>query len=701
MSGSTIWAPVGDPGPEGPPGPPGPPGPEGPPGPGAEEFVQYKEDIANKVDPAKGAALVGYKGRTVADRLGDFVSVKDFGATGLGIVDESAAVTAAIATGRKLFFPAGTYRMNVTVSSFFVLEGEGSTKSILKPFSTATPVVKNMFVEPDWRFPSLTNLGFESTGTRVGVGFSYGDPAGYTDNQEYIGRVLMEGVSFKNFDKGVFKCYGNIGNEYNRCSFQFNNYGHYGRGAAVVATVPQSDPMQSTNDTFNSCEMHENELAALIYIDTVIALGAVTLNACTIQFNKGFGLFVSAPQGANAVHAFLYDNVWDEANGTDYPGMSGHTVSIDTFSGVQVLAPKNVRIDGNALRGFIGIGTATSANSFGTLSRAGRVNVWADASTALSLSYGGVSALNWTRLTFCSEGAESTPGAWIQGIKRTGNNADLQFFTGSGNAVPLALSEGGSVSIGTKTAQFATPAAGTHMIWGDNDVPGNLQLLVGSRFSYPTSFNAADGTGANAALTVLSLGKVNSSGRSINAAGTINASGADYAEYEYNNGLQIDKGDLVGYKADGTLTLTYSEAIRFGIKSSDPSYVGGDTWGAETLIGKKPEEPGRPKEEDEDFDTLFRAYEIAKSSYAGLLAAWEIKFEQARKMVDRVSYAGKVPVNVLGATPGDYILAASSPTGQVIGEVCSSPTFEQYLKAVGKVNKLLPDGRCEVAVIIH
>lgn len=50
MAGSTIWAPVGEKGPDGDPGPQGPPGdpgPQGPPGPGTESFVVTATTVAN------------------------------------------------------------------------------------------------------------------------------------------------------------------------------------------------------------------------------------------------------------------------------------------------------------------------------------------------------------------------------------------------------------------------------------------------------------------------------------------------------------------------------------------------------------------------------------------------------------------------------------------------------------------------------
>lgn len=59
----------------------------------------------------------GAQDRTLTSRLQDFVSVKDFGAVGDGITDDTAALdaaAAAIQSGQTLFIPSGTYLYNPT-----------------------------------------------------------------------------------------------------------------------------------------------------------------------------------------------------------------------------------------------------------------------------------------------------------------------------------------------------------------------------------------------------------------------------------------------------------------------------------------------------------------------------------------------------------------------------------------------------------
>lgn len=304
------------------------------------------------------------------------------------------------------------------------------------------------------------------------------------------------------------------------------------------------------------------------------------------------------------------------------------------------------------------------------------------------------------------------------------------------------------------------------------------------------AYNGAGG-GWNAAGSALLVTKNTATGRSINASGTINASGADYAEYEHNNGLAIVKGDVVGFKPDGTLTDLFADAVRFGIKSTNPSYVGGDVWGTEAEVGARPFEPvfavpdyvgsaapdaipnqpdapalslpaspvQQPGETVETFamrtaawqqqcaevqaahdaalaqcpaalaawQSLKDAYDLSLAqhqsdmaahddavaaaqhefdtvtypAYQADLAAFEVRLEAARQFVDRIAYSGKVPVNVTGATPGEYLVAVAAADGGITAIPVADPTFAQYKLAVGRVNRILPDGRAEVAVIVH
>lgn len=220
------------------------------------------------------------------------------------------------------------------------------------------------------------------------------------------------------------------------------------------------------------------------------------------------------------------------------------------------------------------------------------------------------------------------------------------------------------------------------------------QRSNGDNYFYTDNDNAVS-TGANGADAVLFINKTTATNRSVNAAGTLNASGADYAEYMGKAGdFVIAKGDLCGVNAEGKLTNVFAEAVSFVVKSTDPSFVGGDVWGNAEQIGIVAPDPVVQAEDQsgEDFAPIKAKYDADKAAFDAVL-------EAARQKVDRVAFAGQVPVNIMGATPGQYIVpvddgGAIKPTA--VDE--ASMTLSMYMKAVGKVIALEPDGRAKIIV---
>ena len=228
---------------------------------------------------------------------------------------------------------------------------------------------------------------------------------------------------------------------------------------------------------------------------------------------------------------------------------------------------------------------------------------------------------------------------------------------------------------------------------------GSVVLVVsgygGSGIAADTAiFQATAAGGANAANAGMKIEKNSSTNRSINAAGTVNASGNDYAEYmeKKSTAFEIAAGDICGVNENGKLTNKFTEAHSFVVKSTDPSYVGGDTWG--NSVGKKPYLTTQgPIETDAEYAERTAQYETDLANFKVALEAQRIKY-------DRIAFSGQVPVNITGASVGDYIIPILKEGNLITGETVTSPSFEQYQIAIGKVWKILEDGRAFISVKI-
>jgi hypothetical protein len=241
----------------------------------------------------------------------------------------------------------------------------------------------------------------------------------------------------------------------------------------------------------------------------------------------------------------------------------------------------------------------------------------------------------------------------------------------------MRITSGGFLLVGTPSS---SGYGSVHRI-SNQTAQGNYVLSIdggnGQEFStLYLSVTEGNYSGAGAAQWV---GRNSSTTRSINAGGTINASGNDYAEY-MTKAIEdnIAKGDIVGINENGLLTNIFADAKSFVVKSTDPSYVGGDIWGSTDIMGIPPNNEATQEEKDE----------------------YNAKLEEARLKVDRIAFSGQVPCNVTGANVGDYILPIELENGKIGGQAVTNPTFEQYQISIGKVWKIMEDGRAWIAVKI-
>jgi hypothetical protein len=103
--------------------------------------------------------------RAVTAKLGEIISVKDFGALGNGTTDDKAAIALAVtaASGHTLFFPSGTYKISsaLTISGCSVWFEKGA---ILKPDASVAVVVNAPLIAGMYQIFNVTNSGATAEG---------------------------------------------------------------------------------------------------------------------------------------------------------------------------------------------------------------------------------------------------------------------------------------------------------------------------------------------------------------------------------------------------------------------------------------------------------------------------------------------------------------------------------------------------------
>lgn len=279
----------------------------------------------------------------------------------------------------------------------------------------------------------------------------------------------------------------------------------------------------------------------------------------------------------------------------------------------------------------------------------------------------------------------------------------------------------------------AAGARDIHAIYKDTAPAGEILYVgrTGEAATATLAVLAGAGMTAWAASTAVLYVGSQTTGRSINAAGTINASGADYAEYMLKApacGI-VAAGQVIGIGADGKLTDRWSESISFAVKSSDPCMVGGDKWSQQ--LGPRPAcvtrildavESRLISEAQPAVDAVYdglalvapampaRAAVYGEVTVAGETdedwaarqapgLAYDAALEALRQTVDRIAFAGQVPCNVRGAVPGQFIVPVQDGAGIAgiaVNEECM--TLTQYMRAVGKVIAVEDDGRARIVV---
>lgn len=311
-----------------------------------------------------------------------------------------------------------------------------------------------------------------------------------------------------------------------------------------------------------------------------------------------------------------------------------------------------------------------------------------------------------------------------------GVGGDLSIVTGAGvEAVNIDSNQKvgiGAAALGTSRLTVQDSTTTDHILRVGTSVEGGFVRSGAGSQTYAITWNAAQ--------AAMYIGGDTITNRSLNLSNTVNANGADYAEYKLKSpeliseGVDIQKGDLVGFNSEGKITNKWSESIKFAIKSTNPNLVGGDTWATtprpDLIVPEKVKYTGinEPEESLENYEQLLSQYEQDQEDYlkaideeskkvealnTKAIEEWDVIHQAERATVDRIAFCGIVPLNGdVECKAGDYIIPMEGEDDRIVwialdkdaeDECTTLKQLKDHIKmqkrTVGQVDSIGEDGR--------
>jgi hypothetical protein len=284
--------------------------------------------------------------RTVDSKLKESVSVKDFGAVGNGVTDDTAAIQAAVtaiaATGGTIYFPVGTYKITdvITVNTGvyttgILLKGAGN-KSIISQTGAAKDAIKFSSTQV------LNNSGLEdlgivcsaTAGNCITIGFG-------CTNCRFINLVLTALNTAKSCIYGDFTT---VGDGVYDTKFSGGIYYLNASGAAANGVKLVSAGTTINENIFENLRVYQSGTQPFFSITTTgLAQYLVNNRFNNINFEicAGGGIYLTNARG----------NTLSNLSFWDCPTYNGHLIEFGSNSGYESIANTliNIQRHGDAL----------------------------------------------------------------------------------------------------------------------------------------------------------------------------------------------------------------------------------------------------------------------------------------------------------------------------------------------------------------
>lgn len=177
---------------------------------------------------------------TVQTKLRESISVKDFGATGDGVTNDTAAINlasaAAAAQYKSLYFPSGVYLVTgLSVPSYAHWIGEGCDNTTIKTTSLSAQLILSINAKTTVEIEGFRFYGIKNTTANYGGGIEV-----YNSSRVYIHDCLFENFSWHGIVvQGTQAGAGSKYVQIERCQFRLWDTPQYDSGCVTIREFSQ------------------------------------------------------------------------------------------------------------------------------------------------------------------------------------------------------------------------------------------------------------------------------------------------------------------------------------------------------------------------------------------------------------------------------------------------------------------------------
>jgi hypothetical protein len=274
----------------------------------AVSFTGFKGQTGNVQDLADddGSDWIGFIADGVdavaisaQDKMRQIVSVKDFGAVGDGITDDTTAVQDALASSTGVYFPNGTYKLTAAIelSEGQKIQGESRYSSQLYFVGDINGVV----MAPYSAIDTLRIIGTSSMASTKGC-VLFGATTITPAYRSSVTNCIIGGLNTSLGDASNDKCGGAgiLGGPESYLAVFQNLYLFY---ANVGYDNPQTTIQVNNALLFSGCEFKSCTIGARI-----VTLNGIEFNQCTFELNEQSGLIIGDSRASNLTGCYFEAN---------------------------------------------------------------------------------------------------------------------------------------------------------------------------------------------------------------------------------------------------------------------------------------------------------------------------------------------------------------------------------------------------------